>query len=492
MKNVKTIISGILFIIVIIFIFAACSDTSDKKTNVTSLTTSSMEDIESIDLESNYLAAIPDVDLDGFVLSMIHYNNTWLSWAQNILDAETLDGDLLNDAVYERNLYIKERFNCDLNIAEADQMDPIVPQLALSGDSTYDVVFMYDLRVLNHLDYIMKWNDIPYIDLTAPWWNPDATSLYNIGGKQVAVCGDFSISVLSRAAGYVFNKDLYNQFGLEESIYDAVRDGTWTIDKMYDVAKMAVSDINGDGVFDTNDRYGISGSVKEHYSRLLEGSGIQYIKKDNEGYPVFSLPTDGVAITKMQKIIEMNRNNEIFQFDPSSQHNGAAGDLFRNARVLFDVAPVLSIEKLRDVEFELGVIPVPKYDVQQDRYYAPSFGAEVQMMVRSFDISRAENVGLLLEAMSIHSHYNLLEIYKEVMLKTKYSRDNESEDMLDIIFNSIWFEFGINAWQEYVASPLFDKVFMTLNDTLISSLASMESTVNAQIDKLKIAIDNME
>lgn len=107
-------------------------------------------------------------------------------------------------------------------------------------------------------------------------------------------------------------------------------------------------------------------------------------------------------------------------------------------------------------------------------------------------MSHAENVGLLLEAMSIHSHYNLLETYKEVMLKTKYSRDNESEDMLDIIFNSIWFEFGINAWQEYVASPLFDKVFMTLNDTLISSLASMESTVNAQIDKLKIAIDNME
>lgn len=375
--NIKRIVSVILLIMVIVSIFAACSDNGGNKSNVTDLDKSSEENIELTDSESNHLASIPEVDLNGFVLNIIHYNDNWLSWAQNILDAETLDGDLLNDAVYERNLYIKERFNCDLNIAEDDQMDPIVPQLALSGDSTYDVVFMYDLRVLNHLDYIMKWNDIPYVDLTAPWWNPDASSLFDIGGKQVAVCGDFSISVLSRAAGYVFNKDMYNLFGLEESIYDAVRDGTWTIDKMYDVAKIAVSDINGDGVFDTNDRYGISGSVKEHYSRLLEGSGIQYIKKDSEGFPVFTLPTDEIAIAKMQKIIQMNRNSEVFQFDSSSQHNGAAGDLFRNARVLFDVAPVLSIENLRDVEFELGVIPVPKYDVQQERYYAPSFGAEV-------------------------------------------------------------------------------------------------------------------
>lgn len=491
MKKFQSITIMILLSAVIFSMAMSCSESDNKSAGTT--TKASNPNGDTVTEEINPIDLLPETDLEGFTLSMLHYDNSWLSWAQNILDSETIDGDLLNDSVYERNLFIKEKYNCEISITAINNPTTMIAGLATSGDSSYDVVFIYDLDVLKHIDYLMKWNDIPYIDLSADWWNPDATSLFEIGGKQVAVCGDFSISVLSRAAGYVFNKDIYALFMLEEDMYEMVRNDTWTIDQMYDIAKMAISDLNGDGVFDINDRYGIASNLKEHYSRLLEGSGIQYIKKDSDGYPEFTLPSDEIAIAKMLRIIEMNRNEpNIFKFDPASQHNGPAGDLFKNSKVLFSAAPVFSIENMRDVEFEVGVLPVPKYDEKQDRYYAPSFGAEIQTMLRSFDISRAESVGLLLEAMSIHSHYNLVQTYKEVMLKTKYSRDNESEDMLDIIFTNIWFEFGINAWQNTVASPMFDKVFMTLNDTLLSSLASMESTVNAEIEKLITGIENME
>ena len=72
-----------------------------------------------------------------------------------------------------------------------------------------------------------------------------------------------------------------------------------------------------------------------------------------------------------------------------------------------------------------------------------------------------------------------------MLLKTKYARDNESEEMIDIIVNSVSFEFGLNAWQDTVANPLVKNIFVSGNANVASTLASMENTVNNEINKLK-------
>jgi hypothetical protein len=48
--------------------------------------------------------------------------------------------------------------------------------------------------------------------------------------------------------------------------------------------------------------------------------------------------------------------------------------------------------------------------------------------------------GMVLEAMSAHSHYDLQNEYIEISLKTRYARDDESEGMLDIILNNRVFD----------------------------------------------------
>jgi hypothetical protein len=52
-------------------------------------------------------------------------------------------------------------------------------------------------------------------------------------------------------------------------------------------------------------------------------------------------------------------------------------------------------------------------------------------------------VGMILEAMSAHSYYDLQNEYVEVSLKTRYARDDESEAMLDIILNNRVFDPGV-------------------------------------------------
>lgn len=440
-----------------------------------------------------YSDGLPDIDMEGFSLNIMHFDNTWLTWANNILDAEEPTGDLLSDEVYNRNLYIKERFNCDIHVGEMGQVSSqFVTSLAAAGDASWDICMMYDLWILDAVTHIMPWNDIPYVDLEQTWWSPAATEVFDIGGRQLSVAGNFSVSVLSRAAGYVFNKKILEDLNTGLDIYRLASDGKWTLDVFYELGRAAVSDINGDGVFNDGDRYGVSGSVKEHYSRLLQGSDIKYITKDEEGWPLFNLPYDETALNKIQHIIELNKGTNVHYNTTANVNDSAPADHFKNGHTLFAVAPAFSIEGMRDYEIEIGIIPVPKYDENQKRYFAPSFGAEVAVLPASFDMTRAENMGLLLEALSIHSERNMIQTYKEIMLKTKYTRDSESEAMLDIIFESISFEFGINAWQETVAIVLMNKIFNNLDDTVVSTLTGMEKTVNAKIDKLIKAVSEIE
>ena len=57
--------------------------------------------------------------------------------------------------------------------------------------------------------------------------------------------------------------------------------------------------------------------------------------------------------------------------------------------------------------------------------------------------------------------------------------------MIEIIIDSISFEFGLNAWQDVVANPFIRGSFAAGNNNIASTLASMETTVNAEIEKLR-------
>ena len=91
---------------------------------------------------------------------------------------------------------------------------------------------------------------------------------------------------------------------------------------------------------------------------------------------------------------------------------------------------------------------------------------------------------ITLEALAYDTNKSIIPEYKEVLLKTKYARDNESEDMIDIMANSVSFEFGLNAWQDTVANPLVKNIFVARNPSVASTLAKMQTSVDTQIEKL--------
>ncbi len=85
----------------------------------------------------------------------------------------------------------------------------------------------------------------------------------------------------------------------------------------------------------------------------------------------------------------------------------------------------------------------------------------------------ADKLGIILEAMSYYGYENIIPVYKEIALKTKTARDNESADMLDIIFDTIYFDFGTNIMYDAVfVSTFLNDIFNSKSSTAVVS--SME------------------
>ena len=430
---------------------------------------------------------LPEKDMDKFELKIVHFDGNWLSWALTKLDAESETGDRLNDAIYKRNRNMEERFNCEINVTGKETITAgDIQSEIMAGDSNYDVWFMYDNWTLGAVEYLLPWEELPYINLDRDWWNPSATEVFNLEGKTYAAAGNYSLSVLSRASGFAFNKEIYNKMNRSENIYDLAREGKWTIDVMYDTAKNAYIDLDGDSSMNENDQYGISGSWKETFWRFLSGSDVRFISKDSNSDPVFDLQKNEAAINKMLKIFDLFTEKGIY-YNPQTKDVHSVQDseeIFADGRLLFKTVNLFDLEALRTCDIDIGILPCPKYDENQENYYAPSFGAEISVLLKTLPEERKENVGMLLEALAYDTNANILPEYKEVLLKTKLARDNESEEMIDIILNSISFDFGINAWQNEVGVPIVQRIYVKNDPNVASTLAKMQKSVDAQINKL--------
>ena len=471
---------------------ASCGDTGEPSKTDTSADSSDAETIAPEVLTDG----LPDVNMDGFTLKIYHNNPEQMTWTNLTLDVEDQNGEVLNDAIYDRNRAVEERFNCKIEVTEFDGFQISAAEISkevMAGDSNYDVWFPRDYNVVSSIPYLRPLNDLTYVDLDADWWFPQASGVFRFNGKQYAVTSSFSLSPISRAGGIVFNKDIYELIGAEKTPYEYVQDNEWTLDTFAKIAKLGYKDLNGDGQIDKDDQFGIGSSWKEIYARYMNGSGIFFISQEDNGYPVFDLPNNQNAIEKMLHIFDLFNDEQIYNNPSSSDAESLANGTIKEGNVLFVLGhPNNMGTTYRNVEADVGFVPCPKYDSDQERYYAPTWAAEMMVILKTLPEERIDNVSIMLEALSFAGHQDVIPIYREVMMKGKYARDVESEEMFDIVLDSMCFDFGLIAWEGQVANPIIAGIFASGEGNVMSTFASLENQINGVINDLIEALEAEE
>jgi len=113
---------------------------------------------------------------------------------------------------------------------------------------------------------------------------------------------------------------------------------------------------------------------------------------------------------------------------------------FSSDRALFTIVDINSIETFRNMETDFGILPLPKYDEAQENYRSLSMSGFITVPQSTADV---ELSGKAAELLSHYSAEIFTPAYYDLLLDSKVARDEESSEMLDIIFDSIVFDYGM-------------------------------------------------
>ncbi len=419
-------------------VITACGDDSTATPTGTEQGSASAAEEETT---SRWQDALPaDIDLGGETV-VIHVRGG----TQMEVDVAEEDGDVFNDAVYLRNRALEERLNCTITAFEGagwesygDELTRIRASIA-AGDNAWQIIAIWGIQssplVLENCFYDLT--DMPYLDETAPWWNQSLVTELTLGGGRYFMKGDLAVTTMLGGSSVMFVNDTLCQQYDVESIPALVREGKWTVDKMAEIAKMAVVDLDGSGVMDENDQYGLVLDQANSADAFYTSADIHQIKIE-DGLPVY-VPNVERITTLMDKIYPLyfggEENGSLMLIDTTEQTNK-----FINGQAMMIVRELsTATTKLRDMEDDYTIVPTPKLDEAQENYLIAGYNGAAIFGIPS-DNPAPDSAVIVLEAMAAAAHKETTPVYFKTCLQEKYARNEETLEMLELIRSSLFLD----------------------------------------------------
>lgn len=483
----KFVALSLALLLLLISLLASCADSSQAssadKPDSTETTQPESE-------EETY--AFPSIDLGGEDFTLLGTTTAWNFY--EALDRESMTGEVLDDAIYNRNRLIEKNFNLKISVIEEiiDNVYSKISTAVNSGEDVYDVIFCpgwtgdssyLGTYAAQHMFYDLS--DIPEINLKGDWWSQKLRTEGALGkdGALYFAANDINIQTLQGTWCLFFNEKLFEDLGLERP-YGLVKGGTWTFDKFAELVK-AGANLNGDESFswtaDGNCVYGYT-SFNAGTLSLLIGSGERFIGRDEEGNPVLAIETQRFydVATKVASLLGIE--GYYVNANDSSQMAFHFEDIFMKGRALFTCAELKAASRMRTMEDAYGIVPMPKYEEAQTDYYSAKT-RQAYLMVIPVTNPEPNRTGAIMDAMAYLSYKDVTPVLYDVSLSQKGLRNEESIEMLKIIRDTQFYDVGIiYGWTSALNGMIITAVDEGKSD-VASIIGKYTKQVNASIQK---------
>lgn len=399
---------------------------------------------------------VPDTKYDGYEMTFLSYYVSGNEWSTVDIAADGVSGDVLNDAIYDRNALIKEKYGVTILQQNTEDVQNSVKMAVSGGSSDFQAIISQTNTAANMSSTdgtLLDLSGVSYLNFDKSWWDSSATAGYSIEGHVYYTTGDLLTVDNDATFIMMFNKGMIENLHLE-SPYDLVMDGKWTLAKLGEMMKTAAAD-GGNGTMsykDDDDTFGLVGG-EEMVASVFYSAGLKLASKDADDVPVFGFELErGAEVLTWAHDNIANSKVSFVNHYVSGATFSDTQKVFASGRSLFYGECLQCVTRLRtaDNTVVFGVVPYPMLNEEQGQYYGYINNvAQVVSIPKTMD-GETEKIGAILEAMACYSQQYLTPAYYDRSLVGKGLRDEESAPMLDIILKNRIFDLGyIFDWGGY-------------------------------------------
>ncbi|MBQ7010543.1 MAG: extracellular solute-binding protein [Clostridia bacterium] len=450
----KRIICFILLAVMLLPTVIACGEKTPQTGDTTPAVTtdSTVTTAPAVTTEPPELPDVPeDAYYDGYTFTVLVTGN----FNNNDFEAENAGGDIVSDAIYRKNVAVEDKLGIVIENIDAIAFGSSggsgtgytkMKQAYDAASFDYDIAMIgtYDVASLAQSGIIRDLNNVPYIDLERSWWDQMANRDLAIMDKMFFTTGDISLTDNIITHCIMFNKGILASNGDLQDPYQLVNDNKWTYDVFIAEAKKVGEDLNGDDKMDINDRYGLM-TWNDASLAVLNSSLAKICTVNDNGEIELTLNTQ-TAISVLEKYVSLHSTEYCFNYQSydstTSSWDPNRIKVFDEDLAYYYMTTFNTVPKHRDKETDFGILPFPKLSEDQETYGHLVSAYHCQFFCIPYFAEDIDRTGVVAETLAWASQSTLTPAYYEKTLVGSVIRDEESADMLDIIFGTRVFDVG--------------------------------------------------
>ena len=487
----KRLIAFAMALLICLCGLAACATEPETEETTPDTTVAAVEESTTASLydEEGYLLdSLPDsLDFNKTEIWMLY--DELVTMPEYFVESE--NGELVNDAIWKRNITVEDRLNCVLKFYGTqgnDTKQTIYCTAAQtdydSGDNKYALYGAYSrtIPLLSMKGFLQDLCQTDYFMAENPWWPDSLTNELTIKDKLFMATGDISTTVLWMMSTIYYNKVLWTEAATGYELEDLVNSGDWTLDKFIEIIKDFYRD-DGDGIVNDNDIFGYT-FFNACVDAFLNYAGVVSIDKDENGNLKLSDDFLGEKTDNIVSKLGAVCTTKTFHY---SSDESVERQVFYNGHALFicdGSYVVTSAQSNNGIEFEYGILPGPKYDKEQPKYVT-NMRYPYEMYAINSGSTYVKEASAVLEAQGSAGYRYVTPAIFEVTMKARYASDNESSKMYDLIREGVVFDIGrIYNYSINNFYPNFRNTCFSGGRGWIKSISGINKAVKLQLENV--------
>ncbi len=491
----RRILAALLAFVLLTSAGCAGNTTKEPDTGAESGTTATTETVDSTETDP-----YADVDFGGQSLRFCSSNDTFDATNAHRLIAGSgeLNGEMVNDAVYNRNAYVQELLNIKLDFTPVEWAYNIsrdeLNKLILAGEDLYDVLIndMSTFATYTPQGYFHSLSGNRNLSMDSSYWYASAMDeLEIVPGARYMMLGDYFTDCLASAHVLYYNKTVIEDVtGDANKVQELVMNGSWTVDEMTALVEETAIDLDGDGAMGKGDRYGYT--VMGPYGPLVPvvmGFDLTWIEKHSDGSASLAINNER-SVTALEKMISLYWNNgtlqDVRQYYSGDNLSQLLCQVLANGESVFvGYLRLCDLEQMRDVEYTIGLAPYPKLEGTQEQYVSTIHDTtEVGVIPMTMPLSNMDFVTTCLEVLGRETAKTVLPAYYDNGLKVKYVDGSDEAAMIDLIHDTVASPFILGYGLNGLMSDMFLSATSSKQSDFSSQYAKNEAKYQTALHEL--------